>query len=91
MKVYHLRCGYGVSAEGEVRDGICARRRSDPKPIRMDTLIDMGVTLGACTALVLGVVHRELRIDVAEISLMSVRIYMILAVKTIVAVAVFRW
>ena len=91
MKVYHLQCGYGVSAEGEVRDGIRARRRSNPKPIRMKPLIEMRVTFGSCTALILSVGHREVRINVGKISPMSVRIYTLLAVKTIVAVAVFGW
>ena len=90
MKVYHLQCGYGVSVEGEVRDGIRARSRSNPKPIRMKTLIDMRVD-GAGSAFVLSVVHREVRINVAKISPMSLRIYMSLTVKTAVAVAVSEW
>ena len=67
MKVYHLQCVYGVSVEGDVRDGIRARRLSDTKAIRMKPLIDMRVD---CTgsAFVLGVVHREVGVDAGEVS-----------------------
>lgn len=91
MKVYHLRYGYGVSAEGDVRDGIRAWRPSDTKPLGMEALIHMAVSCSAGSAYVLSVVNREVGIDIAKISTMSVRIYMLLAVKTIVAVAVFGW
>ena len=90
MKVYHLQCGYGVSAEGDVRDGICARSRSNPKPIRMKTLIDMRVD-GAGSAFVLSVVHREVGVDAGEVSLMLVHINMLQAEKPAVAVAVDGW
>ena len=90
MKVYHLQCGYGVSAEGDVRDGIRARSRSNPKPIRMDALIDMRVD-GASSAFVLGVVHREVGIDAGEVSLLTVHINMLQAEKPAVAVAVGGW
>ena len=46
---------------------------------------------GAGSAFVLSVVHREVRINVAKISPMSLRIYMSLTVKTAVAVAVSEW
>ena len=65
-----------MSVEGDVRDGIRARSRSNPKPIRMDALIDMRDD-GAGSAFVLGVVHRDVGIDAGEVSLLCVHINML--------------
>ena len=46
---------------------------------------------GAGSAFVLGVVHREVGIDAGEVSLISVHINMLQAVKTDMAVAVSGW
>ena len=79
-----------MSVEGDVRDGIRARSRSNPKPIRMDALIDMRDD-GAGSAFVLGVVHRDVGIDAGEVSLLTVHINMLQAEKPDMAVAVDGW
>ena len=46
---------------------------------------------GAGSAFVLGVVHREVGVDAGEVSLLTVHINMLQAVKPAVAVAVDGW